>query len=140
MTSQDYKQQLDQARQALAHAVWERDRWNLEILRLQQIVNAHAVSANIAEAQEQANAELQVYIELAQAIESLVNNSVAPISPTQVRDALLFYGFNIGRYANPMAMIHQTLKKLAADGRIQSIQRGQFYHRTALYTALLNAQ
>jgi hypothetical protein len=137
MTTQDYRKQLEQARQALAQAVRKRDDWQLEILRLQQIVNALAVSADSAEIQERANAEWQVYIELAQAIEALVNNSTSPLTPIQVRDHLLFYGYNIGRYSNPMAMIHQTLKRLATDGRIRML-RGGVFTRTEMYESLLN--
>ncbi len=107
-------------------------------MRLQQIVNALAISSRDAEMQEHAQAEWQVYVELTQAIEAIVNGSPGPITPIQVRDTLYFYGYNIGRYANPMAMIHQTLKRLAADRRIRVLPGGQ-YTRTVMYDALLNA-
>jgi hypothetical protein len=85
------------------------------------------------------NAELQNYVELAPAIEALVKRSPTPITPLQVRDILLSYGYDIGRYANPMAMIHQTLKRLSAGSRIKALPGGQ-YTRTALYAALLNVR
>jgi len=123
---QQYKQILQQARVDLANAIQQRDHWNLEIMRLQQVVNAFAVAANDAERQEQEYAEWQNYVELTQAIEALVNSSQAPLSPLQVRDGLMMYGYNIGHYANPMAMIHQTLKRLAENRRIRVFAGGLY--------------
>lgn len=140
MTAQDYKQHLEQARKDLAGAVAERDRWNLEILRLQQVVKALAVQVSQAQQTERANIEWQAYVELAQAIESIVNSTANPVTPVEVRNTLIFYGYDIGRYSNPMAMIHQTLKSLAANGRIAAIRGGTAYTRTAFYNALLKAQ
>ena len=138
MSAQTYKQHLEQARRDLANAVQQRDHLNLEILRLQQVIKALAISAVHAEQAERINIEWQAYVELAQAIEALVNGSPNPITPTEVRDGLSFYGYDIARYSNPMAMIHQTLKTLANNGRIRALGGGR-YTRTALYNALLNA-
>src|SRR5260370_27123700 len=132
MNGQIYKQHLEQARRELAYAVSQRDHWNLEILRLQQVVKALAISAVHAEQAERTNIEWQAYVELAQAIEALVNGSANPITPIQVRDALSFYGYDIARYSNPMAMVHQTLKSLASNGRIVELEDGR-YTRTGLY-------
>jgi hypothetical protein len=135
MVRKDYEQAIGQARRDLANAVFQRDFYNLEILRLQQVVNALAVSASNAEIQERVNEEWQVFVELTQAIEAIVNGSFNPISPIEVRDTLVFYGYNIGRYANPMAMVHQTLKRLVADGRIGEF-RGR-YTKVQAYADLL---
>jgi hypothetical protein len=139
MVNRNYEQSLEQARRELANAVQERDRWNLEILRLQSLVKALAATSAKDEKIEQMNAEWQNYVELTPAIEALVKRSPTPISPLQVRDNLTAYGYDIGRYANPMAMIHQTLKRLAADRRIRALSGGK-YTRTALYDALLNVR
>ena len=139
MSKQTYEQSLEQARGELANAVRERDRWNLEILRLQSLVKALAATSAKDERIEQMNAELQNYVELAPAIEALVKRSPTPITPLEVRDSLMSFGYDIGRYANPMAMIHQTLKRLSADRRIRALSGGK-YTRTALYDALLNVR
>ena len=139
MSKQTYEQSLEQARGELANAVRERDRWSLEILRLQSLVKALAATSRKDERIDQMNAELQNYVELPAAIEALVKRSPMPITPLQVRDSLMSYGYDIGRYANPMAMIHQTLKRLSADRRIKALPGGQ-YTRTALYAALLNVR
>ena len=139
MTKQPYKQSLEQAQRELANAVQQRDHWNLEIVRLQNLVNTLAfVSSANAQQVEQHNAEWQVYTQLVQAIEALVNASPDPVTPIQIRDSLLSYGYNIGHYSNPMAMIHQTLKRLAIDKRIRALPDGR-YARTIIYDALLKA-
>ncbi|MGO8736349.1 MAG: hypothetical protein ACLQVM_26550 [Terriglobia bacterium] len=139
MTKQSYEQLLQQAQQELASAVQQRDHWNLEIVRLQNLVNTLAfVSTANAQQVEQHNAEWQVYTQLVQAIEALVNTSVDAVTPIEIRDSLLSYGYNIGHYSNPMAMIHQTLKRLATDKRIRVLPDGR-YARTVIYDALLKA-
>jgi hypothetical protein len=121
MSAQRRNEEIEQLRCALADAVRNRDFYNLEIMRIHNLLQAHIVSAAHDEQKERATTEWQVYVGIAQAIEALVNNSQNPLTPIEVRDALIFYGYDIGHYANPMAMVHQTLKRLAADQRIREI-------------------
>lgn len=135
MTAQGHNRAIEQIRHDLAEAVRNRDHWNLEVMRLHNLLQAHAVSAVHAEQQERINADWQVFVGISQAIEALVNNAPNGLTPIEVRNALLFYGYDIGRYANPMAMVHQTLKRLVLDGRIREI-RGK-YTRMQAYDELL---
>jgi len=137
MTSAHYKQSLEQARRDLAHAIQQRDFWNLKIVQAQNAVRSMAAMAANAELAEQADVEMQRQVGIAQAIEALVNGAALAITPAEVRDGLIFYGYDIDRYANPVSLIHQTLERLAAAGKIKRDLTGR-YTRNAFYQALLN--
>ena len=130
----NYKDALEQARNELVYAKNQSSHWYLQVIRLQNLVKALESRAERVKIGDQ----LRFHSELTETIEALVNQTAEPMSPTQVRDDLVFLGFDIARYANPLAMIHQTLKRLADNHRIHSLGEGR-YTRTALYDALLKA-
>ncbi|SRR6266436_4579292 len=138
MTSNNYRHALEQARRDLANAITQRDAWNLRIVQAQNAVRSLSAMVSNAEMAEGAEREMQKQIGIAQAIEALVNGSPAPVSPPEVREGLLFYGYDIDRYANPVSLIGQTLDRLALSGRIRKELDGRFT-RTAFYNALLQA-
>jgi len=139
MNTIEFTQALEQARRELAHAIQARDKWNLEVVRLHNLVKTLAFQAQNAQKAEEIQLEMQHQIGIAQAIEALVNGSQNPVSATDIRDSLLFYGYDIGRYANPLALIHQTLKRLAANRRIREIRGTGRYTRSPFYESLLKA-
>lgn len=136
MASDAYKQALLKAKADLIAAIKQREHWNLEVARLDQLVKA--LSAEVGESRTLgAMVEaLQTGVSLNDLVLSVVNNSEQAVSPLRVRSLLQFYGYDMTRYSNPMAMIHQTLKRLAEQGKIQDIKNGT-YKRSALYEALL---
>ena len=138
MNSNDYKQALEKARHDLAHAVQQRDFWNLQIVQAQNAVRSMAAMVEATEKIEQLNEEMHRQIGIAQAIEALVNGAPQPVNPLEIRQGLLFYGYDIDRYANPVSLIQQTLQRLAVAGKIHLYPDGR-YGRTAFYNALLGA-
>lgn len=138
MTSTNYTQALDQARRDLADAIQKRDAWNLRIVQAQNAVRSLSAMVLNAEIVEGAEREMQKQIGIAQAIQALVNGSPTPVSPAEVREGLLFYGYDIDRYANPVSLIGQTLDRLAFSGRIRK-QLDGLYTRTPFYNTLLQA-
>ena len=50
---------------------------------------------------------------LADACRTILRNAKLPMTPAGVRDRLSGVGFDLGAYANPLAAIHTTLKRLA---------------------------
>jgi hypothetical protein len=137
--SQELKKSLEQARQQLAQSIQYRDYYNLEIIRYQNVVRALAVAVEDAENAERIAEETQHYVGIAQAIEAIINGSPSPVSALEVRDTLQFYGYDIGRYANPMAMIHQTLKRLVHDRRIREINRTGRFTRAEWFSQYYSA-
>lgn len=138
MTSNDYRQALERARRDLAHAIQQRDHWNLKIVQAQNAVRSMSAMVANAEAIEDQQREMQKQIGIAQAIEALVNGADHPLTAAEVREGLIFYGYDIDRYANPVSLIHQTLSRLAQAGRIKGFANGTFT-RNDFYQALLKA-
>jgi len=131
MTSQHLKQALTQAQLELGNAIQHRDHWNLEVIRLQSVVKSLAIGAVRTEKEEQIAEEMNFQLGLAQTIEAILNQSGGYFSPVEMRDTLRTLGYDLARYANPLALIHQTLIRLTADRRIQSVNgkytRSRFY-------------
>jgi hypothetical protein len=92
-----------------------------------------AMSAESAEEQER---EMQTQVSIAQTIEALVNGADHPLIAAEVREGLLFYGYDIDRYQNPVSMIQQTLARLAVAGRIKALAGGR-YERNTFYQRFL---
>lgn len=138
MTDETYTQALRKAKAQLIRAIQEREKLDLEIARLNQLVKA--LSAELEtdkptrfDAMEETLASGVGFTDV---IKSIVNRSEKPMTPKHVRDMVVMSGYDLSRYANPMAMIHQTLKRLAEQNRIREFSDGT-YGRTALYEALL---
>ena len=125
MTSANLKAALEEARQQLANAVQELHKWNFEVYRLQGLVKTLAANVHDAEKAEAIQQWMQYQMTVTDAIESIINNSSSALAPSDVKDNLLFYGYDINRYSNPAALVHQTLKRLAGAGRIKEF-RGRY--------------
>jgi hypothetical protein len=50
---------------------------------------------------------------MADACRTVLRNAKVPMTPADVRDRLSGIGFDLATYANPLAAIHTTLKRLA---------------------------
>lgn len=125
MTSADLKLSLEQAKRELLVTVQARDHWNMEIVRLQNLVKALAASVATTERSEKLAEAMQFQLGITEAVEAFVNQSPDPVTPIEVRNGLLLQGYQVGRYANPLAVVHQSLRRLAAAGRILEI-RGRY--------------
>jgi hypothetical protein len=55
------------------------------------------------------------------AIRLLLTNSKLPLGPVQIRDGLREQGFDLSGYANEMAVIHNTLKRLERQGELLTV-------------------
>jgi len=122
MTSANLKAALEDARHQLANAAQELHKWNFEVYRLQGLVKTLAANVHNAEKAEAIQQWQQYQMTITEAVESIVNNSATPLAPSDVKANLLFYGYDINRYSNPAALVHQTLKRLAEAGRIKEFR------------------
>jgi hypothetical protein len=137
MTSNTYEAALNKAKADLIAAIKERDRWNLEIGRLTQLVKSLAVATGVPSAASDGSSSSPVgFTELVLAV---VTRSPNALSAQDVKDALRVFGYDLSAYSNALAYIHQTLKRLAAQKKIVNLGNGT-YRRTALYETLLNVR
>jgi len=122
----DYKKALQRARRDLAHAIQQRDEWFLKIVKAQSAVRALAAMVGDAET------ELDTQVGISHVVQAIVNGRTGTISAPEVREGLVFYGYDLSRYANPASMISQTLERLADAGKIKRTADGK-YTRSVFY-------
>lgn len=138
MTPDAYKEALSKAKAQLIKAIQQREHLSLEVARLEQLVKALSVEIEKPAHLNATEEVLQTGVRLKDLVLGAVNRSALPVSALVVRSQLNFYGYDLSKYSNPMAMIHQTLKRLAEQGHIRDMGNGS-YKRSALYEALLRA-
>jgi hypothetical protein len=56
------------------------------------------------------------------AIRRILSEAHSPMSPTQIKEALESGGLVLGGYANPHAVVHNTLKRLEKQGELLSVK------------------
>jgi hypothetical protein len=124
MTKDAYKLAFEEASADLAHAVEERDKWTLEIARLEQLVNSlsamqkHDVRGSIGRyADEVGFQELVV---------TCIRQSPEGMSAVDVRDTFKNIGYDLSKFQNPLAVIHGALKRLVKTGKIDEIGNGNY--------------
>jgi hypothetical protein len=64
-----------------------------------------------------------VSIGLTDGIRMALAASGRPMTPTEVRDALAGFGFDVSKYANDLAAIHTVLKRLNQSGELRLLPR-----------------
>jgi hypothetical protein len=135
MTSDAYRDALNKAKAELIQAIKQRDHWNMEVARLGQLVESLSVSVDPKFAgMEEALAAGVGFTEL---VLGIINRSSKPLSPAQVKGTFVLFGYDVSGYSNPLALVHQTLKRLASQGKIREMADGT-YKRSPLFEQLLN--
>ena len=61
---------------------------------------------------------------LTDACRLVVRGAGLPVTPTEVRERLRAFGFDLSRYSNDLAAIHTILKRLNQAGELRFIARG----------------
>lgn len=137
MTSDAYLNALNQAKAELIKAIKERDHWNMEVARLGQLVES--LSASIDPKLKGMEEALSAGAGFTELVQGIINRSTTPLSPAQVKGAFYLFGYDLGGYSNPLALIHQTLKRLASQGKILEMADGT-YKRSYLFELMLNVK
>jgi hypothetical protein len=142
MTVDTYKAALRKAKIDLAHAMRQRDYWNLEIARVQQLVKSLSVSVeskNTGTKQEKGRKKLSlaalVGVRFTDVVYSIINSGDEKegMTAAEVKKALEKRGYDLSDYSNPSALIHQTIKRLAKDGRLDHQGEGRYTTNTMAY-------
>lgn len=110
----------------LTHAIQQRDYWTVEAARLQQLSDGLAASIAKKSGNKGRTLGSLAAIGFTDLVHSIVRSSGLEMSATEVRDAIKTSGYDLSEYANPLGFIHQTLKRLAKDGRIADIGDGKY--------------
>jgi len=135
MVSDAYKGAMEKAKAQLIHAIRQRDFWNLEITRLQQLYKS-LMDAQGQDLSAMEDVLVTGQVGFADLVQSIVSRSPGSVSATEVRDAVWAAGYDLREYSNALSLIHQTLKRLAEKGRIKNLGDGR-YASSPFYGALL---
>jgi hypothetical protein len=101
---------LDSAVREYERAIAERGRLDDRIAQLRQTIGTLSKLCGLVPT---------VPLGLADACRMVLRNADEPLTPTAVRDRLTAAGLELDRYANPLAAIHTTLKRLAETGDVE---------------------
>ncbi|MBZ5525081.1 MAG: hypothetical protein LAP21_22885 [Acidobacteriia bacterium] len=131
MAADTYKAALKKAKNDLSAAIRQRDYWTIEIGRLQQLVKSLAASVekrspDVNTRRKKFSLNALVGVRFTDMVHSIVNSSEEGVSASDVKEQLQNRGYDFSEYSNPMALIHQTLKRLAKDGRITPKGNGKY--------------
>src|ERR1700730_3531939 len=135
MRPADYTAALKAAQSELREIITERARLDDRLNQLKKTIDA--LSALLKENPALANGFSNAYgilvgveglaapgagdMGISDAIRQLLIESKAPLTPPEIRNYLSDKGFDFSAYANPMAVIHNTLKRLNKQGEIAGI-------------------
>lgn len=119
MTKDHYKIALQAARDELAELEREKAKIEKRISELQQgIVGLSALAADEAGGEKPQSmmdvlAGVGVETGLTDAVRMITSSFGFPMTPKQVRDALLHLGYDLSGYSNILASLHTIMKRLA---------------------------
>jgi uncharacterized coiled-coil DUF342 family protein len=123
MVQADYRAALDAAAKELENVTRQRDALNVRMMQLQGTIRGlQALITHTNQADHAAQVELES-IQLADAIMTVLRSMGRPMKAMEIRDALAQMGFDLDRFVNPLAAIHNAIKRLAESGQIQTLGR-----------------
>jgi hypothetical protein len=121
MVRDNFQTALEQARKELAAALEERSAMERRIINLKQTIGG---LASLCEPEDEDVVQVggglspSYKTSLTDAIRKVLSEATSPISPPEVRDALLVEQVDLSKYKQQMVPIHNTLKRLERQGEI----------------------
>jgi len=122
MTRSELKAQLDKAKQEMEELLQDKTLLDMRIGHLSETINAMMSLLAAKPTEPTLPNELFGESGITGAIRFLLAHSNLPLSPMQIRDGLEKRGFDLSDYANAMAVIHNTLKRLEGQGELTTVK------------------
>ncbi len=126
MNDEDFRKALDAANQELAALTQKRTAIDQRMTQLMATVET--LTALLQEppnytpkAEWEAAGEILNEAGITEAIRHVLRTSKTPMAPPQIRNALAAAGVELN-YANPMSVIHNTLKRLEKQGELLTVK------------------
>ncbi len=128
MVKQDYQKALAAARTEMQQLLKQREETDARISQLKKTIEGlAALCGEQPEYMKGLREKLPAMFDsigISDAIRELLFESTTPMFATRLRDALIARGIDLSRYANELAVIHNTLKRLEGQGDIQPVAGG----------------
>src|SRR5260370_14552469 len=102
MSSEDYKRLFREAQADLIRALQDRDRLNLEIVRLQRLASSLAGMANQSERYEPTQQTISAEISFLETVHSIGRSAARTLTAIAARVRLSHCDYDLSVYAKPM--------------------------------------
>lgn len=134
MNEEDFRKALEAADREMAQLLQQRRAMDERIGQLKATRDALAklledapadkwIKAALGAAGAVATEELAIEeLGITDAIRRILVESHSPMSPPEIKDALVNAGLPLDNYANPLSVIHNTLKRLEKQGELLSVK------------------
>ncbi len=115
---------INAIRQELNEKIGKRDLLNMQIMRLE----ANLKGLKSLAKQEKLNAfREKLDVGITDAVRTAMRLAGTPLSAPQVKERLNNYGFDLHRFKNPSAVVHNTLQRMEKQGEIIPAANGKGY-------------
>ena len=114
MSSEDYRRALEAAVREYEALGEQRQQIDSRLAELAQTMSTLSRLCGIVPT---------VSVGLTDACRLVLRGAGLPMSPTEVRERLKSFGFDLARYTNDLAAVHTTLKRLNDAGELRFIAR-----------------
>jgi hypothetical protein len=143
MVTENYKRALATAKSDYDKLLKERERIDAQLIETRDVIlslskmceresDRVVLPPDVQAASDPRLAKLQIY-GLTDAVRIMLQSSIGLTTATEIRDRLLFYGYDLSRYSNQMAAIHGVLVRLLqAKAVAMEESDGKTWYRWAL--------
>lgn len=121
MTRQELETALAEANQKMQEALQEKTLLDLRISQLSQTINALNTMLMVRPSEVEPSSEECLGAGITEVIRRILMANKVPQTPVQIKIALENAGYNLTDYANKMAVIHNTLKRLTKQGEMMTV-------------------
>lgn len=122
MTPDEYTRALKKAKDELDQYLRQRGEIDRKIIRLKSTVEALSALCEEQEFSIPLDLEIPKGFGITMTIRKVLSESTVPLFAVQIRDALEAHGIDMKEYANQMAVIHNTLNRLVAQGEVMLVR------------------
>jgi hypothetical protein len=127
MSNSDFHKALETAKREISELMQERTVVDRRIMQLKTTVDTLTTllgekAPNVSFVSWEATAEVLNEIGISDSIRGILSKSAGPMTPSQIKTALINAGFPLEGYVSAMAVIHNTLKRLEKQGELMTIR------------------
>ncbi|SRR6266849_6335968 len=127
-TREYYKSAIEAAQSEMEEMLAKRTAIDKRLQQLKQTIDGLAAlleelpEAGSSVSKTESDQSLSEGIGISDAIRVVLSEAKIPLSPPEVKAFLAHQGFKFHEYANPMAVVHNTLKRLALQGELTTLE------------------
>ena len=123
MNNESYSKALEDARAEMAGTLRMRSRIDARLTQLKSTIEVlSALLEGPPKPDQDDSLEILDSVGISEAIRQVLRETGDSLTPNQVKAKLTEANFDLSKYANPSAVIHNTLKRLEAQGEVVPVR------------------